>query len=1307
MKISIASPIPVLGSLPGPSRPGWPSEGAFEFKMEIQGPATFSFNASKSGGGTNFSIDWGDTTTASGLTGTSHSHAYGAGTFTLAINSKDDAGPINTFQVTGIQANKNSLKKILNWGETSWVDLNSAFLNCYGLTHVAKSKLYATNVRLDSTFRGCSSLTSADLSELNISNNISIYQMFKDCTALQFLSFKNNNSQFKLGTLGAAQNQSEAFMNIGSGVSTGCEVVIKDTEFVNVRTSSTVLTDMFRNVRFKDTSNLSGLSFSGLAFTFNLMFQYAHVPQDNSFLNISNWSFNHTNEFSPQSLFFRFNDDAASGINTDIDTSNWYFGKCTGLMQWFYYCNIRTIRGLSTWTRDNNVVLTNLLRAFNRWFNAKIPSNDNFSSSFWANSIITNMAETFFYAGSTSTDAETGAFPNLNGLVLNAASFIDAFRLSKWNTRADFTGVTQYTGAGQVAKTDCQRMFQSINIIGSDRKIVLNIDDLRVSIARSMFYISDVESIDISSVVDFSTCTNFQYMFLGGTPYYDGNVTLPTNMDFSSTTTWNGSLATNHFPEISFSTCQINNLIRRIHATLPVRPNNSTNQIYSPNSQLSASPANVQKLESSLVSPGGYNIVVDSTDAALPFSYPAYAFDPATTSSVTPDLVPSGAIFSSDTSGITINSSTGEVSWPSNFTGAITVKCTYDDGCFNEVDLSVSNPTKVSVFVTPGVEETVAIGYIRGEGFTVDWGDGNVEFFDQYYPAWSTITHVYNPGGVGTTSNPVIKVGMSKYSSIQEPTRWGFGSSGSKAKEILQWGDVEYSNMDYMFSGCQQVVMSASDTPDLTNCGSFYRMWYLCYALTGQQLGANWSWTFSKANTSTRDMFMRAFSFNGNVSGMNVSNVSNFYNMFGAYANGNYNFNQDLSSWDLSSATSLSFMFNYCRAFNQPIATNGNTGSVTSVYNMFNSTGNVWNQDISNWDITGLTGTNSPWLTGGFSQANYDLALDITNGWGSQAANVNTTRVGIYQYYSDGMVFSSFTTSTSASNVLIDNTVNFETSANVGDIIYSTADDVTAAITSIDSPNQVTLDTSNIFGSLDQGYRLQNSNQAKGRHALTSNGWTIEDRGPISGSVIANNYEMAFNGSSSYINAGNFSLSESAFTIALWQKFQYTPQGVNTIAAKSSIGAGQFEILGNTNGSFDINLYGSNGTINITTSTGSGGYNNSNWNLLVLTWSTTEGAKWYFNGTERGTDTTNIGTLLQGGGDFLIGARNSASPQDFYGNSTTGSGFRAMDEFAVWNEVLTPNEIQTMKNAKSNGFTADLNNLGGVAEPKLWNRMGD
>jgi hypothetical protein len=747
MRIGIASPIPAIGSMPGPSRPGWPSGGAFEFKMEIQGPATLSFNASKSAGGTNFSIDWGDTVMASGLTGTSHSHTYTAGTFTLAINSKDDTGPIDTFQLTGTQSNKNALKKVLNWGETSWVDLTSAFSNCQGLTHVEKSKLYAVDVKLESTFEGCSSLTSADFSELNISNRTSIYRTFKNCTALQYLNIKNSNSKIKLGTLGTSQTQTEAFAYIGSGVSTGCEVIIKDTEFVNVRTSLTVISDMFSNVRFKDTSNLSGLSFSGLGFDYGLLFQYAHVPQDNSFLNISNWSFNHTNEWSSQSLFFRFNDNAASGVNTDIDTTGWDFGKVTGLRQWFYYCNIRTIRGLSTWTRDNSVLFTSLYRSFSRWLNAKIPSNDNFPSSFWVNSRLAgSQDEMFYYAGYNSSDAETGSFPNLNGLGVNTTSLIDAFRLSKWNTPVDFTGVNQYTGAGQVTNTDCQRLFQQIKIIGSDRRIAFNINDFKVKNARTMFYISDVQSIDISSVVDFSTCFSFQYMFLGGTNFYDNNVTLPTNMDFSAASSWNGSTATNHFPEISFSTCQIDNLIRRIHATLPVRPSNSVDEIYSPNSQLSALPANVQKLESELVSPGGWTIVVNSTDAALPFSYPAYAFDPAATNSVTPDLVPSGAVFSTTTSGITINSSTGEVSWLSNFTGAIAVKCTYDDGCFNEIDLSVSNPTKVSMFVTPGVEETVGIGYISGQGFTVDWGDGNVELFDQYYPAWSTITHVYNPG---------------------------------------------------------------------------------------------------------------------------------------------------------------------------------------------------------------------------------------------------------------------------------------------------------------------------------------------------------------------------------------------------------------------------------------------------------------------------------------------------------------------------------------------------------------------------------
>lgn len=684
MRISISSPIPDLGSKPGPGRPGW-SAGTYDFQFEVsQGQVGINVLPNTSGQG--FTVKWQNGTEQFINAGTTNLQSPTTDAGIISINKKTDQGFCDDFAVASGQQ---FVTKVISWGSNPWNRLVSAFENCVNLTSVEKTKLYGVNTMMESTFEQCSSLVSADLSELNVSNNISIYRMFKDCTALQFLSIKNDNSKLNLGTLGTAQSQIEAFMNVGSGVSTGCEVVIKDTEFVNVRTSTTVLSDMFRNVRFKDTSDLSGLSFSGLAFDYGLLFQYAHVPQDNSFLNISNWSFNHTNEWSSQSLFFRFNNDAASGVNTDIDTTGWNFGKVTGLSQWFYYCNIRTIRGLSTWTRDNSVLFVSLFRAFNRWFNAKIPANDNFSSSFWANSRLDgNQAEMFFYAGNTSSDAETGSFPNLNGLEINATSLIDAFRLSKWNTPVDFTGVNQYTGAGQVARTDCQRLFQSINIIGSNRRIAFNINGLKVQNARTMFYVSNVQYIDISSVVDFSTCFSFQFMFLGGTPFYDGNVTLPTNMDFSSATSWNGSTPQNQFPEISLSTCQIDNLIRRIHTTLPVPPSSSVNQIYSPLSQVTEAPSVVQAQEAELVS-NGWTITANSTDATLPFAYPSYSFDPEVTQSVTPTTIPTGGVFSTATAGVTVDPGTGVVSWDSTYMGLPIIRCTYTDGCYNEVQMSM------------------------------------------------------------------------------------------------------------------------------------------------------------------------------------------------------------------------------------------------------------------------------------------------------------------------------------------------------------------------------------------------------------------------------------------------------------------------------------------------------------------------------------------------------------------------------------------------------------------------------------------
>ena len=85
--------------------------------------------------------------------------------------------------------------------------------------------------------------------------------------------------------------------------------------------------------------------------------------------------------------------------------------------------------------------------------------------------------------------------------------------------------------------------------------------------------------------------------------------------------------------------------------------------------------------------------------------------------------------------------------------------------------------------------------------------------------------------------------------------------------------------------------------------------------------------------------------FNGDISGWDVSNVTNMYAMF-------YNckaFNKDISSWDVSNVTDMHGMFYECESFNQDIST-WDVSNVTDMGSMFCGC-KSFNQDISSWDF--------------------------------------------------------------------------------------------------------------------------------------------------------------------------------------------------------------------------------------------------------------------------------------------------------------------------------------------------------------------
>ena len=89
----------------------------------------------------------------------------------------------------------------------------------------------------------------------------------------------------------------------------------------------------------------------------------------------------------------------------------------------------------------------------------------------------------------------------------------------------------------------------------------------------------------------------------------------------------------------------------------------------------------------------------------------------------------------------------------------------------------------------------------------------------------------------------------------------------------------------------------------------------------------------------------------------------------------NPNFNQDISSWDVSNVTSMFFMFRKATNFNQPIG-NWDVSSVTNMEGMFGAASS-FNQPIGNWDVSSVTNMITMFINTPFNQPIGDW--DVSN----------------------------------------------------------------------------------------------------------------------------------------------------------------------------------------------------------------------------------------------------------------------------------------------------------------------------------------
>ena len=107
----------------------------------------------------------------------------------------------------------------------------------------------------------------------------------------------------------------------------------------------------------------------------------------------------------------------------------------------------------------------------------------------------------------------------------------------------------------------------------------------------------------------------------------------------------------------------------------------------------------------------------------------------------------------------------------------------------------------------------------------------------------------------------------------------------------------------------------------------------------------------------------------------------------------------DVTTCNVSSITSMSYLFNNADAFNQDIG-DWNVSSVTTMYAMFRDA-TVFNQDISDWNVSSVTDMKAMFFRAGLSTQNYHLLLidwnaltlqnNVTFNAGNSKYNENST----------------------------------------------------------------------------------------------------------------------------------------------------------------------------------------------------------------------------------------------------------------------------------------------------------------------------
>lgn len=381
---------------------------------------------------------------------------------------------------------------------------------------------------------------------------------------------------------------------------------------------------------------------------------------------------------------------------------------------------------------------------------------------------------------------------------------------------------------------------------------------------------------------------------------------------------------------------------------------------------------------------------------------------------------------------------------------------------------------------------------------------------------------------------------------------------------------------------------------------------------------------------------------------------------------------------------------NISNIYNNGVPQNSYTSTPYAWYKMSNDA--TYNSSTSTWSIPNAANPGTLDASSTTLPSNSLDYLDVNSSTG--LISLSTSNIGTYSVsYNTTGATGSICPATSTQSVQLVNT-NFDYPSAVCNAAVSP--NVTPTNFIQQTGGQFTISpTSGLTINANSGV-LSPASSTAGTYAITYTiGSNSTTKNVTSGTVLApstttNTSTLSFNGTSSYINAGNdpsIQIFTGTHSYSFWVKKPVISEAYIVGYGIDSV------IIFNADGRIRFYTGGlAAGDLFSTTSLSA-----DTWHHVVCTYDTNGDKKIYIDGSEDNSISTS-GSISTGGSRLTIGAKYVSSYSHFFAGN--------IDEVAIWNTVITSCDAAGIYQASSNGITADLLTVY-PSNLKYYNRMGD